>query len=93
MTQAPARTRPGITSDVSSIKPVLFALFFFSGFCSLLYQVVWLRMAFAQFGVITPVLSTQLGVGEVVIRSTSPANRISSRSSRSIDRAAFSSVR
>ena len=61
MTQAPA-TRPGITSDVSGIKPVLFALFFFSGFCSLLYQVVWLRMAFAQFGVITPVLSVVLSV-------------------------------
>jgi spermidine synthase len=37
-------------------------LFFFSGFCSLLYQIVWVRMAFARFGVITPVLSVVLSV-------------------------------
>jgi predicted membrane-bound spermidine synthase len=41
---------------------VLFILFFLSGFCSLLYQVVWVRMAFAHFGVITPVLSVVLSV-------------------------------
>ncbi|MGV8124732.1 MAG: hypothetical protein AB2L14_33710 [Candidatus Xenobiia bacterium LiM19] len=36
----------------------LFALyFFFSGFCGLLYQTVWLRLAFSHFGVITPVVS------------------------------------
>src|SRR5499425_2140269 len=44
------------------VRPVLFLLFFFSGFCSLLYQVVWVRMAFAHFGVITPVLSVVLSV-------------------------------
>jgi spermidine synthase len=44
------------------VKPILFLLFFCSGFCSLLYQVVWLRMAFAHFGVITPVLSVVLSV-------------------------------
>ena len=33
-----------------------------SGFCGLLYQVVWLRLAFAAFGVITPVLSIVLSV-------------------------------
>jgi spermidine synthase len=44
------------------IRAVLFALFFASGFCGLLYQVVWLRMAFAQFGVITPVLSVVISV-------------------------------
>jgi spermidine synthase len=44
------------------VKPVLFLLFFCSGFCSLLYQVVWMRMAFAHFGVITPVLSVVLSV-------------------------------
>jgi spermidine synthase len=43
-----------------SIRPIVFALFFASGFCSLLYQVVWLRIAFAQFGIITPVLSLVL---------------------------------
>src|SRR3954466_5475247 len=41
---------------------VLFLLFVVSGFCGLLYQVVWLRLAFAAFGVITPVLSIVLSV-------------------------------
>ena len=41
---------------------VLFALFFVSGACGLLYQVVWLRLAFAAFGVITPVLSVVVAV-------------------------------
>lgn len=44
------------------LRQILFALFFVSGFCSLLYQVVWLRLAFAQFGIVTPVLSTVISV-------------------------------
>lgn len=44
------------------LKRVLFLLFFISGFCSLLYQVVWLRLAFASFGIITPVLSLVVSV-------------------------------
>ncbi len=40
----------------------LFAMFLLSGFCGLLYQVVWLRLAFAKFGVITPVISVVLSV-------------------------------
>jgi spermidine synthase len=55
------------------IAYVLFLVFFCSGFCSLLCQVVWLRLAFAHFGIITPVLSVVisvfmlgLGVGSVV---------------------------
>jgi spermidine synthase len=47
-----------------------FAFFFFSGFCGLLYELIWLRLAMAQFGVTTAltslVLSTfmaGLGVG------------------------------
>lgn len=43
-------------------RGVLFALFFVSGACGLLYQVVWLRLAFAAFGVITPVLSVVIAV-------------------------------
>ncbi len=43
-------------------RRVLFFLFFFSGFASLVYQVVWTRMAFASFGIITPVLSVVLSV-------------------------------
>ena len=36
---------------------VVFVCFFISGFSSLLYQVLWTRLAFAHFGVIIPVLS------------------------------------
>jgi len=43
-------------------RRVLFFLFFLSGFCGLVYQVVWTRMAFASFGIITPVLSIVLSV-------------------------------
>jgi spermidine synthase len=45
-----------------SLKKILFALFFISGFCGLLYQVVWVRLAFASFGIITPVLSVVISV-------------------------------
>jgi len=41
---------------------LLFILFLLSGFCGLLYQVVWVRMAYAAFGVITPVLSVVISV-------------------------------
>lgn len=44
------------------VRTILFLLFVASGFCGLLYQVVWVRMAFAAFGVITPVLSVVLSV-------------------------------
>jgi spermidine synthase len=46
----------------SHIQRTLFLLFFLSGFCSLLYQVVWMRLAFASFGVITPVMSVVISV-------------------------------
>jgi predicted membrane-bound spermidine synthase len=46
----------------SFTRRILFFLFFVSGFCSLVYQVVWTRMAFASFGIITPVLSVVLSV-------------------------------
>ncbi len=39
-----------------------FRLFFLSGFSGLVYQIVWLRLAFAAFGVITPVISVVLSV-------------------------------
>ena len=44
------------------MKRVLFCLFFISGFCSLLYQVIWIRKAFSSFGIITPVLSVVISV-------------------------------
>ncbi|SPE54661.1 membrane hypothetical protein [Verrucomicrobia bacterium] len=44
------------------IRRVLFLMFFLSGFCGLVYQVVWMRLAVAAFGVITPVLSIVISV-------------------------------
>lgn len=44
------------------LKKILFVLFFLSGFCCLLYQVIWVRIAYASFGVITPVLSVIISV-------------------------------
>lgn len=40
----------------------LFLVFFLSGSCALIYQVVWTRLAFASFGIIAPVLSVVLSV-------------------------------
>ena len=37
-----------------------FAFFFLSGFCSILYELVWLRLAMAQFGVTTAMVSIVL---------------------------------
>src|SRR5436190_6431215 len=44
------------------IRQFLFLAFFFSGYCALVYQVIWTRLAFASFGIITPVLSVILSV-------------------------------
>jgi spermidine synthase len=43
-------------------KLLLFIMFCLSGFCGLAYQIVWLRKAFAVFGVITPVISVVVSV-------------------------------
>jgi spermidine synthase len=37
-----------------------FGFFFISGFCSILYEIVWLRLAMAQFAVTTPLVSIVL---------------------------------
>lgn len=39
-----------------------YAFFFFSGFCSLLYELIWLRLAVAQFGVTTTLVASFLSV-------------------------------
>jgi predicted membrane-bound spermidine synthase len=52
----------GHVEKVEWLNPILFLLFLLSGFCSLIYQVVWLRLAFAHFGIVTPVLSVVLSV-------------------------------
>jgi spermidine synthase len=41
---------------------IFFFFFFLSGFCSLVYQVVWLRLAMADFGVTTALVSIVLSV-------------------------------
>jgi len=37
-----------------------FSFFLISGFCSILYELIWLRLAMAQFGVTTPMVSIVL---------------------------------
>jgi spermidine synthase len=44
------------------IAGFFFLFFFLSGFCGLVYQVVWLRLAMADFGVVTPLVSIVLSV-------------------------------
>ncbi|MBF0457487.1 MAG: hypothetical protein HQK99_06290 [Nitrospirae bacterium] len=44
------------------LTATLYLLFFVSGFCGLLYQVVWLRLSFAAYGIITPVMSIVISV-------------------------------
>ncbi len=39
-----------------------FVFFFLSGFCSVLYELVWLRLFMAQFGVTTAMVSIVLSV-------------------------------
>ncbi len=46
----------------SKIRLFLCLMFFVSGFCALLYQTIWLRLAFAKFGAITPVVSLIISV-------------------------------
>jgi spermidine synthase len=38
----------------------LFVFFFISGFCSILYELIWLRLAMANYGVTTAMVSTVL---------------------------------
>ena len=40
----------------------IFTFFFLSGFCSILYELVWLRLAMAKFGVTTALVSIVLSV-------------------------------
>jgi spermidine synthase len=47
---------------VTSRRSWFFLFFLASGFCSLLAEVVWLRLAMAQFGVVTPLVSIVLSV-------------------------------
>jgi spermidine synthase len=54
---------PGLENNtIPAMRRRLFVLFFLSGFCSLVYQMVWTRLAFASFGIITPVLSVVISI-------------------------------
>lgn len=54
--------RSAKTSIVPGIPSRFFAFFLISGFCSLLYEVIWLRLAMAQFGVTITMTSTVISV-------------------------------
>lgn len=49
-------------SESSGSLNWFFLFFFISGFCSILYELIWLRLAMAQFGVTTPLVSIVLSV-------------------------------
>ncbi len=46
----------------SGLRKALFTCFVVSGFAGLIYQIVWVRMALASFGVITPFASVVISV-------------------------------
>lgn len=50
--------RPG--EPAASGRSWYFTFFFISGFCSILYELIWLRLAMAQFGVTTAMVSIVL---------------------------------
>jgi spermidine synthase/MFS family permease len=52
----PPRSRP------SGSTGWFFLFFFISGLCSILYELIWLRLSMAQFGVTTPLVSTVLSM-------------------------------
>ncbi|HEY6302636.1 MAG TPA: fused MFS/spermidine synthase [Terriglobales bacterium] len=60
LTPKPRVERPGETSLAPSDRGWYFAFFFTSGFCSILYELIWLRLAMAQFGVTTAMISIVL---------------------------------
>jgi spermidine synthase len=56
--------RPYVRNQPSQriFREVFGFLFFISGFCSVLYELVWLRLSMAQFGVTTAMISIVLSV-------------------------------
>jgi spermidine synthase len=49
-------------SSDRAFRKLFLSLFFVSGFCSVLYELVWLRLSMAQFGVTTAMVSIVLSV-------------------------------
>jgi len=58
--QIAAEQRPEITGD--RLLPWYFAFFIISGFCGLVYEVIWVRLAMASFGVTTALVSIVLSI-------------------------------
>jgi spermidine synthase len=56
----PWAERLGGAAVAASGRNWYFAFFFLSGFCSILYELIWLRLAMAQFGVTTAMVSIVL---------------------------------
>jgi spermidine synthase len=54
------RELPGEAAVAASGRNWYFRFFFISGFCSILYELIWLRLAMAQFGVTTAMVSIVL---------------------------------
>ena len=59
---SPAFPRTSVTHPAGGRDRVFFAFFLVSGACSLVYEVIWLRLAMAAFGVTTPLVSIVLSV-------------------------------
>ena len=57
-----ARPATRATINLPRFGPALFTFFLASGFCSLVYEIVWLRLAYASFGVNTQVMSVVISV-------------------------------
>ncbi len=58
------QAEPAAAIAAASVRSLswFFAFFFLSGFCSLLYEIVWLRLAMAQFGVTSALVSIVLSM-------------------------------
>jgi spermidine synthase len=56
----PEATRTEVAGVAASGRSWYFAFFFISGFCSILYELIWLRLAMAEFGVTTAMVSIVL---------------------------------
>jgi spermidine synthase len=56
----PEATRTAEAQVATSGRSWYFAFFFISGFCSILYELIWLRLAMAEFGVTTAMVSIVL---------------------------------
>lgn len=55
-------SQPPASKRTHMLRRQFFFFFLLSGFCSILYEVIWLRLAMAQFGVTTALISTVLSV-------------------------------